>query len=138
LHDYVNLYLCARNKMLFKVSSRHAELCVLRIDPAVLDLAGVIVTDQNASSDYVRFASSPEGLFIVNAELLLAEYWTHPDDPILEMRHGSIKCAEVLIPDRLDAGYIRGVYVSGNEGNRAVEATGAALPVSVDAHMFFR
>jgi hypothetical protein len=138
LHDYVNLYICARNKMLSKVRDRHVELCVLRIDPAVLGLPGVIVSDQNASSDYVRFASAPEGLFIVNAELVFAEYWTHPDDPILEFRHGSIKCAEVLVPDRLDAGYIQGAYVSGVGGKRAVEAAGTTMAVSVDAHLFFR
>src|SRR5712691_2607983 len=51
---YVNLYLCARNPILYKRQSRHAELCVLRIDPRVLDLPGVVVTDGNAASAYVR------------------------------------------------------------------------------------
>ena len=50
LHEYVNLYVCARNKMLFKIKGKHAELCVLRITVDILDLPGVVVSDQNASS----------------------------------------------------------------------------------------
>ena len=82
LHEYVNLYVCARNPMLYKRQSRHAELCVLRINPSILDLPGVVVTDGNASSNYVRFAAAPDGLRIINRELTFAEYWTDPDDII--------------------------------------------------------
>ena len=55
LHDHANLYLYARNAMLFKRRERHAELCVLRVSLAVLDLPNVVIADQNAASDYVRF-----------------------------------------------------------------------------------
>ncbi len=82
LHEYVNLYINARNKMLFKIKDTHADLCVLRIDPSLLDLPGVIVADQNASSDYVRFEPTPNGLQYVDKRLVFADYWTHPEDPI--------------------------------------------------------
>ena len=57
LHNYVNLYICGRNPMLFKLkfSCGYSELCVLRIGSEVLDLPGVIISDRNASSDYVLF-----------------------------------------------------------------------------------
>ncbi|MBI4469154.1 MAG: DUF4433 domain-containing protein [Acidobacteria bacterium] len=100
LHDYVNLYIHARKKMLSKIRAQHASICVLRISTDVLDLPGVIVSDQNASSGYARFAAAPEGLRLIDEALVFAEYWTHPDDPIAEWRHGSIKCAEILVPDR--------------------------------------
>src|SRR2546423_7579902 len=50
LHEYANLYFDAHNPMLSKCRQRNNEICVLRVDPAVLDTAGVIVTDRNAAS----------------------------------------------------------------------------------------
>ena len=85
LHEYVNLYVCARNPMLYKRQARHAELCVLRISPEVLDLPGVVVTDANPSSPYVRFAAAPSGLRIVDREITFAQYWTD-QDPIQYFR----------------------------------------------------
>jgi hypothetical protein len=73
LHEYVNLYVHARNPMLFKKQAQHAALCVLRVDPRVLDVPAVVVTDGNAASKYTRFAAAPEGLRIVDRELTFAE-----------------------------------------------------------------
>jgi hypothetical protein len=58
LHDYANLYFDARNPMMSVRRTRHAELCVLRISCDVLDLPDVVVTDGNASSDYIRFGAA--------------------------------------------------------------------------------
>ena len=57
LHDYANLYICARNPMLFKRLASRRDICVLSLLPTVLDLDGVVVTDQNAASKYVRFGA---------------------------------------------------------------------------------
>ncbi len=138
LHDYVNLYICARNKMLFKRRDRHGDLCVLRVSTDVLDLPNVVLTDQNASSRWARFTPAPEGLEIVNRELVFAEYWTHPENEIEEFRHGSIKCAEVLVPDRVDPRHIDGAYVSGMEAKRALEVLDLSISVTVDPHLFFK
>jgi len=73
LHEYVNLYICARNPMLYKLRSKHAELCVLRINTDVLDLPGVVITDGNASSDYALSRAAPQGLKIVDHALTFAE-----------------------------------------------------------------
>lgn len=138
LHDYVNLYFCARNPMLFKRKDQHEELCVLRLNTDVLDLPNVVITDQNAASGYVRFAPAPIGLQIVDQELVFAEYWTHRDNPIEEMRHRSAKCAEVLVPDCVDPHFILGAYVSCDAARAAIEALGLDLPVTIDSHLFFR
>lgn len=121
--------------MLFLRRHRHQELCVLRVSPAVLDLPGVVVTDQNAASDHVRWGRT---LAIVDRDMVFAEYWTHPDDPIAEWRHKSIKCAEVLVPDRVGPEHVLGTYVSGPEGREAHQAVAPGLPVVEDAHLFFR
>jgi ssDNA thymidine ADP-ribosyltransferase, DarT len=138
LHDYVNLYICARNKMLYKIHDRRDELCILQVSPAVLDLPEVIVSDRNASSEYARFEPAPSGLRIVDRELVFAKYWTHPDDPIEEMRHGSIKCAEVLVPDSVPARFIMGAYVSSHESLTRFNALSVNVPASIHGELFFR
>lgn len=138
LHKYVNLYINARNKMLFKIKDKHADLCVLRIDPGLLDLPGVVVTDQNASSGYVRFEPAPNGLQYVDRSLVYAHYWTHPENPIEEFRHGSIMCAEVLVPHRVEPCYIMGAYVSCSEARSAIEKTGIDVAVEINSRLFFR
>ncbi|MBI3609803.1 MAG: DUF4433 domain-containing protein [Nitrospirae bacterium] len=138
LHDYVNLYICARNKMLFKIHSQHEKLCILRIGPTVLDLPRVIVSDRNASSDYARFEPAPSGLRVIDRDLVFAKYWTHPDDPFEEMRHGSIKCAEVLVPDSVPYRFIMGAYVSGNESLTRFNALDVNVPASINGDLFFR
>jgi hypothetical protein len=138
LHDYVNLYVSARNKMLFKIKGKHAELCVLRISTEVLDLPGAVVSDQNASSKYVRFDPVGAGLARLNRELIFAESWKHPHDQIEEWRHGSIKCAEVLVPEAVDPRFIQGCYVSCEAGRSAVENVAPGFPVTIDGHLAFR
>jgi hypothetical protein len=136
LHEYVNLYICARNPMLFKRQAEHRTICVLSVTPDVLHLPGVIVTDSNASSEYVRFASAPDGLQIVDRDRTFAEYWTD-SDRIQEWRKKAAKCAEVLVPDRVAPRFIIGVYVSCEEAKRQVEAFGLGLPVTIQEHLFF-
>src|SRR4029077_21052147 len=55
LHQYANLYFHARNPMLFKRMAEAPNLCVLQVSTRVLNLAGTVISDQNAASDYVRF-----------------------------------------------------------------------------------
>jgi len=112
LHHYANLYFNCRNKMMSKIRSQRRDLCVLRVDPAVLLIPGTVISDQNASSDYVRFLSSPDGLRHIDRDYIFARSWKHPLDQIEEWRHGSAMCAEVLVPDRVESKHIMGCYVS--------------------------
>ena len=137
LHEYVNLYFHARNPMLYVRQSQHADLCILRVSTEILDLPGVIIADSNASSNYARFAPSPKGLSIVDKDLTFAAYWTHLD-PFEAMRRKSAKCAEVLVPDRIDPALIIGAYVSCADAKEALEATGVDIPVTINSHLFFR
>jgi hypothetical protein len=137
LHEYANLYICARNPMLFKLKDQHLDLCVLRIRTEVLDLPGVVVTDRNASSRYVRWAAAPAGLSIVDRALTFADDWTDPD-LIQHWRKKSAKCAEVLVPDRVEPKFITGAYVSCQEAMKRFNALGTGVAVTIDGHMFFR
>jgi len=142
LHEYVNLYINSRNKMLYRVlcegKVQHADLCVLRVKTEVLDLPNVVVADQNAASDYAGFYSAPSGLRKIDRDLVFAEYWTHPNNPIEEWLHGSIICSEVLVPDRIESSFIMGAYVSCSDAKAALEATGVDILVNINPHLFFR
>lgn len=117
LHHYVNLYFHARNPMMFKRKDLHKKLCVVRISKDILNIPGGIIADRNASSDYVRFTPAFEGLKMINKELVYAEYWNH-ENPIEKFRHASIKCAEVLVPDKVSTDFLLGANVSCEESHR--------------------
>jgi ssDNA thymidine ADP-ribosyltransferase, DarT len=137
LHEYANLYFDAHNPMLSRCRARNDEICVLRIDPAVMDQVEVIVTDRNAAADLVRFWPLQDGLAVVNRERVFARYWTHPDDFYEERRHKAEKCAEVLVPDRVNSQLIGGVYVANQIALAEVQRVNSELSVQVRSDMFF-
>ena len=140
LHEYVNLYINARNKMMYKVKCKHGTrgLCVIRVSTQVLDLPDVVIADQNASSDYVRFASSPWGLTRIDKDLVYARSWKHADDPIEEMRHGSIMCSEVLVPEKVESRFILGVYAPTTASVSKIKDEFPDLSVTSNGDLFFR
>ncbi len=91
-----------------------------------------------SSTGYARFEPSPKGLKNIDKDLVFAQYWSHPDDPIESMRHGSIVCAEVLVPDRVEPKYIAGVYVASQAALEAALALVPGLNVTIKPNMFFR
>lgn len=140
LHQYVNLYFHARNPMMFKRKAVHKELCVVRISKDILHFTGVVIADRNASSDYVRFSQAPNGLKMIDRELVFAEYWNH-EDPIEKFRRASIKCAEALVPDKVSREYLLGAYVSCLESKKQlyniIIDIKTDFDIKVDPDMFF-
>jgi hypothetical protein len=136
LHDYVNLYICARNPMLYRLLDQHWELCVIGVSTEVLDFDGVIVTDRNAAKDYVAFRSADEGLAYLDKDLVFAQYWTDSDPVQYRRKHG-IKCAEALVPHRIPSEFIQRVRVSCRTTAGMSELTGCGRPVIIDEHLFF-
>ncbi len=139
LHQYANLYFHARNPMMYKRKENAADLCVLCVSLDVLKVEGVVLADCNASSDYVRFLSpKPAGDRFLDFDDIFALNWTHPDDPIAEMRHRSRKCAEVLVPHVVEPGFITCARVLNAEVKRRLVALGFTLRIDVDPVIFFR
>ena len=136
LHDYANLYFDAHNPMLSRCRNRNNELCILRINQNVLDLANVIITDRNAATEMVRFWDVAEGLMRLDYQRLFAQYWTHPGDLYDQDNHKAEKCAEVLVPDRVEAPLIIGAYVANQIALAAFQALNTGLAVQVHP-MFF-
>lgn len=137
LHQYANIYLCARNPMLYKRHDMHQDLTVLRVSTEILDLPGAVITDGNAASDYTAFFPSPAGLARIQRDLVFAEYWTD-DDTYEHWRKKRSKCAEVLIPNAIEPGFVIGAYVSCRESEHRLGASGIHLSILIDAWLFFQ
>ena len=139
LHRYVNLYLNARNPMLFRLIREGGtnDLCVLRVASRIVDSSDVVIADSNAASDYVRFHRVDDGLAALRKEELFADYWTHAD-PIETMRHKSRMQAEALVPSVVGPGYVTGAYVGSDlAGVGLKRVAGQRIPIVRNNHMFF-
>lgn len=123
--------------MMYRRSAQHAELCVLQIDTAVLKLPDVIIADGNAASGWTAFLSSPSGLAKIDKEIVFAERWTDPN-PFTYWENKRVKCAEVLVPNRLDPKFIFGAYVSCQQAEGTLKSLASGLAVTIDPHLFFR
>lgn len=137
LHDYANLYFDAHNPMLCKRRDRNPEICVLRINAEIIDLPNVIIADRNASSNYVRFYPVAEGLTAIDKNKLFARYWTHPENVYDEWAHKSLKCAEVLVPGKVEPRYLLGAYVANQVAFVAIKNLQMGLTVSIKSDIFF-
>jgi hypothetical protein len=137
LHEYANLYFDAHNPMLSRCRGRNSEICVLQIDATVLDLPEVIISDRNAASGWAGFWPVSDGLEVIDRDRLFAHYWTHPNEPFEEMNHKSEKCAEVLVPERVDARFVVGAYVANQTARLALQALKTVLPVHIRSDMCF-
>ena len=141
LHRYANLYLNARNSMLYlraRVNCRTDDLCVLRVATAVLDSPGVVITDCNAASGYAQFHGVDSGFAALHKEELFALRWTHTNWAA-ERRHSSRMQAEVLVPGVIGPEYLIGAYVGSDRAKaRLSQVVGRRIPIVRNNYMFFQ
>lgn len=136
LHPYANLYFDPRNPMLSRRRNQNRELCILKFDIRVLDLAGVIVSDKNASSNYAAFYEVEAGLKNIDFNLVYAKYWTD-DNYYEECRKKSIKCAEVLVPHSIPYEYVISAAVVNNNAKVRLETIGFDREIIIKPREFF-
>ena len=102
LHEYANLYFTAHNWMLKEVlgPDGDAPVCVLKVNPTVLEIPGAVVATCNAAKSKARFYKNVDvGL----AQLDVAQVFAHP--PTEQSQ------AEALIPDSVGSALIVGAAV---------------------------
>ena len=136
LHSYANLYFHGRNPMMCRIQARRAELAVLRVNPTVLSLRAVIISDGNASSNYTRFYPSPSGLAYLSKELVFARDWRAPNNQILYWHQKRSRCAEVLVPNFIKPEYIVGACVSSEEARKKLKELVSNLVSTVEPDLF--
>jgi hypothetical protein len=136
LHQYANLYFHARNPMMSVRRNEAASLCVLRVSVNLLNVQGVVIADQNAASSYARFLAPNQMDRFLNYDRIFALDWRDPDQ-ITYWQKKATRCAEVLVPHRVDASLIFGAYVRDAAVARAVQAVWPGLPLTIDSALFF-
>ena len=141
LHTYVNLYLNARNPMLYRITNGArdvSDVCVLSVSTSVLDLDDVILADGNAASGATAFRPALQGLAAIKRKRVFAQYWTHSGDPVAEAEHKRVMCAEILVPSSVEAAMIMGAYVASDEIAAAISSNVANVRAITREYLFFR
>jgi hypothetical protein len=137
LHDYANLYINARNPMLYVLLPKQRDLCVLRISAEVLNVSGLVMSDKNAARDWARFGPWPDGITMLDKDKLFALRWD-VSDPYEKDRLKGVMCAEVLVPDKVESRYIQGAFVSCQEAFDRLAGLCPGLSISLNKTLFFQ
>ncbi len=138
LHEYANLYLNARNAMLYKrcAEGGSRDLCVLRISQEVLDIPGTYVTSGNAASDWTRVAPGAAGLTVVDRDATFIRYWGTDDSQAAHVAR-SKTMAEVLVPGCVPPSFVTGAYAGNRQIAKRVLAEWSMLEAVVCPDIFF-
>jgi O-acetyl-ADP-ribose deacetylase (regulator of RNase III) len=134
LHEYADVYFHARNPMMSRRRNEARTICVLRISTEILQIPGVVITDQNAVSKYVKF-STPDRLHMMDLEYVFARNWKHPDND-RSKSGGTVapNVPEALVPHCIPPRYFFGRLRP--ERNAARTETGWAAPSHFDRRGF--
>ena len=135
LHQYANLYIDARNPMMYK--RQDEDICVLKISPRVLDLENVVISDRNASSDYASFHEPTKILDKLDYDMIYAKSWVDANYYLM-LKKKSVKCAEVLIPEKILPQYIIGTAVKNQEDKERLEEMGFNKKIYIEKELFFK
>lgn len=79
---------------------------------------------------------SPHGLEALDGGLIFARDWRDPDERTY-WRRKSARCAEVLVPERVETRFVVGAYVASEAGGRMARAVTPALGLQVAPDLFF-
>jgi hypothetical protein len=137
LHQYANLYFHARNPMMYKRQNEAAKLCVLRVATVVSELEGVVFADRNAAGgdNWVLFLP-PRKWALLDFDRIYARDWRDMDRFAYYDKKRK-KCAEVLVPHRVDLQFLIGAYVLDKAAADGLHALGFSLSISIDPDFSF-
>lgn len=136
LHSYANVYFDARNPMMYKRQELAESLCVLAISPQILDIQGTVVSDGNAASQYTRFYTANDGIGQLRFDIIYSKWWTDMDI-VAQFNKKRIKCAEVLVPDRIPYDYILEAIVVNRDAYVELQVKGFNKPIRIIPDEFF-
>lgn len=159
IHRYANLYISGNNAMLHNIVTRHGKsraeqtkqrnkICILRIDPSILERDEVLVAKQNAATDEAQFENAGTCQLSPRSTAILTDRYSEILDNETkrptERHRKPIRQAEVLVPYQLDPSYIRGIYVANMAAKIAVGFVinqpgqgRSPLPVTIHPTLFF-
>lgn len=137
LHSYANLYFTHHNPMMYKRRNEADSICILAVNPQVINIDGCVLSDQNASTDLVKFYTPKDGLENINFSLVFAQDWTDSNLYAYRFKKAT-KCAEILIPNCVPYDYIVGAYVVSRKNAEILKRMGFDKEIVVNSKVFYR
>jgi len=134
VHNKVPLYFNILNPMTYTYpDSEKSSLAILRIDKEVMRLPGAIFSDGNAASSATKFYTTLNELDKLDWNCINATYWSAFNDG------KRIRCAEVLVPQKISKQFIREVYFndSATYNNVVPHFSNEEIPFSINKSYFF-
>jgi hypothetical protein len=152
LHDYVPLYFCCRTPMLHRLIEIQDRIVYIEIQPRVLDLPGVILSDGNAANQGLSHSSVTVRVTVArrleeSSQRTYSLQFDPPNTPKSGFYSGPLarerlpwsviadqwwanhedgkrqKHAEALVPSRIDPSYFVRLYTRGYDLWREVSAS---------------
>ncbi len=129
LHDYVNLYINAINRTLYKNYKADKEICILRINPKIRNKRSCIVADRNAATHHAKFEEAKNFTFGKDFSHILHHNESFMDEHKLKAIYGikieqrlanQIRQAELLYPSKISSKHIIGIYVPNHDVKKKV------------------
>lgn len=121
IHDYAPLYFNPKNPMLYFRKDIQNNIAILEFSPLVLLKEGVIFTDGNASvhttatyNSQTQFYSDLNDLNKLDWKCINDKWWNDYEDGKRK------KCAEVLIPDKIELSFLKRIHVFNTETQKVV------------------
>lgn len=136
LHSYANLYFDSYNPMLSRLRHLNNEICLLAIDPSIMNVPGTVVTSCNAASGIVQFVDPIEMTDVLDFDIIYKRYWVDENGHV-NANNKLIKCAEVLVPDYIPYNYIAGAIVISRAVKAKLEEVGFNRNIRIDNSRFF-
>lgn len=121
IHDYAPLYFNPKNPMLYFRREIQNNIVILEFSPLVFLKEGVIFTDGNASvhttatyNSQTQFYSDLNDLNKLDWKCINDKWWNDYEDGKRK------KCAEVLIPDKIELSFLKSIHVFSTETQNVV------------------
>lgn len=137
LHDYANMYFDYNNPMLYYLKESADKLCILAISCEVMNIEGCVLSDRNAARSLARFYQPLDGVKHIDFNKIFAKYWTNGTN-IQNYEHKGIKCAEILVPNKVSYEYIVGSYVLNDNLKHEMEHKGFNKEIVVKSTVFYK
>lgn len=135
LWDYVCMFIQPYNAMLF--TTRHEDVCIMRLDSSVLNESGVLITDRNASCQDAKFFRPHQWSLCGENAAYIFERHSYSNNNTFARK--SVRQIEVLCPNIVKASFIRGFFVKNQtDAERVRSVIGSQkLDISINSNIFF-
>ena len=97
--------------MMYRRRDQHNFLCVLAVNAQILNLNGIVISDQNAARNYAKFIAPNEMETALDFEIIYIRDW-NDDDAFEKSKRKAIKCAEHPLLPGVKSAVLLSIFLS--------------------------